>query len=760
MRRTMRIGSLIAILITASLILVGHTSTAVQQPTDLFLRGYSVIPSPQKVVLEEGEIFFNDSWALDPGKIAKDHIAVRSLVRDLGAFHWIELRPVSNQTKNVIRLAIDKDAAGTGTAAVTDPEIRKQAYRLKISPGLIEITGNADQGLFYGVQTLLQLLRPAAGGNLMLPVSTIEDWPKLELRFLHWDTKHHQDRMETLKRYLDWSARFKINTIGFELEDKFEYPTNPFIGAPGAFTTAELQEIVNYGLERYIQVVPNIQAPAHLAYVLKHPQFAHLRADGNNYQACLCNEESYKLIFQMYDDVIKATGGVNYLFVSTDEVYYAAICAKCAKPNSPEESSLKWVEFVRRARDFAATRGRRILVWGEYPLLPQHVHMLPRDVIDGVMGEEEYLKPENELGMRQLIYTSMQGAEFLFPNHLTNYESTGGDQGSAMGRLRSTLNSVATSKVWQGKPIGIFGAAWGDSGLHNETFWLGWATVAEAGWRSGDLSVEQLVTEFVNIYYGPRVSEMVEVYRGLQKQARFFENSWDRVISKARGSGYGNSYGKGIGTTRFDQTLPAPAMPAMPGLSLTPVYVGRYHDLVKEAQRMALENDVLIHRIYSNIPKVDRNQYNLEVFLSIAELTGHHNRMIAGMSTIEDKLKSARSAAEKNTPEQAVGLLVAVYDEARRTIEERHEVLRGLTKTWEKSRFPKGREVNGRKFYHVLDDTKDHWADRRPDLSYMTAPEESIELEKWLKQLALVIQEYARKNNVKAGPLAEPRLEN
>jgi len=83
-----------------------------------------------------------------------------------------------------------------------------------------------------------------------------------------------------------------------------------------------------------------------------------------------------------------------------------------------------------------------------------------------------------------------------------------------------------------------------------------------------------------------------------------------------------------------------------------------------------------------------------------------------------------------------------------------------LKTTWEKSRFPKGREVNGKKFFHVLDDTKDHWADRRPDLSYMIAPEESIELEKWLKQLASLIQDYAKKNNVKVSPLAEPRLEN
>jgi len=725
---TIRLASLI------SLIFLAITPAAAQQPTDLFLRGYSVIPTPQKVVLDGKDIEFNDSWFYETGRIAKDHIAVRSLLRDLEEFHRIQLRPAANQAKNVIRLSVEKGTVQTGA----DEEIEKQGYRLKIAPGSIDITGNTDQGLFYGVQTLLQLLRPDARGGLLLPVSTIEDWPRLQLRFLHWDTKDHQDRIETLKRYLDWSARFKVNTIGFELEDKFEYPTNPIIGAPGAFTTAELQEIVNYGLERYIQVVPEIQAPAHLGYVLKHPQFAHLRADGNNYQACLCDEESYKLIFQMYDDVIKATKGVAYLFVSTDEVYYAGICAKCDKPYTPEFRSLKWVEFVRRARDFAAGRGRRILVWGEYPLLAEHVHMLPPDVIDGVMGEEEYLKPENELGMRQLIYTSMQGEELFFPNHLPNDQNVG-------GRIKSTFRDVTSSRVWKAKPIGIFGAAWGDSGLHNETFWLGWAAVAEMGWRPEALSAEQMVAEFMSIYYGPRVSGMVEVYRGLQAQSRFYERSWDRVVSKVRGPGYGNSYGKGIGTTRYDQTLPQPAIPAIPGLSFAPVYVGHYGTLVEEARRMALENDILINRIHENMLKADRNRYNLEVLLSIAMLTGHHNRMILGMKGIEEKLAAARAAAEKNDPKQAVNRLTAAYDQASSIVEERKKTYQDVKTIWEKSRFPKGREVNGKKFFHVLDDTKDHRAERRPDLSYLIAPEENIELENWMKQLAAVIQQYSKK---------------
>jgi len=93
-------------------------------------------------------------------------------------------------------------------------------------------------------------------------------------------------------------------------------------------------------------------------------------------------------------------------------------------------------------------------------------------------------------------------------------------------------------------------------------------------------------------------------------------------------------------------------------------------------------------------------------------------------------------------------MLVAARNRAADIEAERASIFKQLTVIWEKSRFAKGRTVDGRKFYHVLDDTKDHWADRRPDLSYMIAPEESMELESWLKQIEKVTQAYALSNHL------------
>lgn len=273
-------------------------------PTDLYLRGYSVIPSPQKVTLHDGDVRIDESWSING---PAGNIATRWLASDLASFHSLTLSGAASGGQKVITLKVQP-----GTVAAAPKETASQAYHLDIRDGGIQIVANGDAGLLYGVQTLVQLIKADERGQLKVPVSEIDDWPRLKLRFLHWDTKHHQDRMPTIKRYIDWAVRFKANMIGFELEDKFSYPSNPEIGAPGAFTPAELQEIVDYGLERHLQVVPVVQSPAHMAYVLKHPRFAHLKADGNNYQSDLCQEDTYKLIFEMYDDLIKATRGQRF----------------------------------------------------------------------------------------------------------------------------------------------------------------------------------------------------------------------------------------------------------------------------------------------------------------------------------------------------------------------------------------------------------------------------------------------------------------
>lgn len=726
------------------------SSGIAQVSTELWLKGYSLIPTPRRVQFTGGEdsvkrVVLDASWSVDAEKPGLDGVAAKTLLRDLAAFHQLTL--TTKPARSTIRLRVSPGTVSTGG----EPGIDKQGYRLRIDDRAIEITGNSESGLFYGVQSLLQLVKRDPAGHLTLPNVIIEDWPSFELRFLHWDIKHHQDRIRTLKRYLDWAARFKINMIGFELEDKFAYPSHPVIGVRDAFTPAQLQEIVNYGLERFIQVVPIVQAPAHMAYVLKHPRFADLRADGNNYQIDMCDQRSYDLIFSMYDDLIRATQGVNYFFASTDEVYYAGMGKACTAPYNPETRSLKWVEFANRAQEFLAKRGRKSLMWVEYPVLPEHIQLLSPGIIDGIIGEPEYVAVENKLGIRQLIYSSMQGAELLFPDHF----AVEAPQGLRPGRLQQAFDAMVSGKVKSAKPIGVFGAAWDDSGLHNETFWLGWSTIAQYGWSPGTPSVEQHAAEFMQTYYGRGAVGMAEIYRSLQRQARAWEKSWDRQIpSKARSRGYGNSYGKGIGAERADLTLAMPAIPKSTDVKFESEFSAKYTQKIAQVRELAIENEKLILAIEENIGRVDRNVYNLEVLRSLSRFIGHQWRLVGDLSNAEGRLVRAWSAMKKNDASEAVGQMVAAHGIVDRIRTDRLHLLQELTTVFERSRYPKQTAL------HVLDDTKDHWADRRADLSFMTVPEESMEMDAWLQNLRNETLDYAKAHGVEVKGLGEARLEH
>lgn len=721
-----------ALLLPAVLSCAGLSSAG-----DLWSRGYAVIPTPQHAQLSDTEVVLDSSWTVDLAGIGERHIAGRTLLADMATMHGLQLGTTAKSGKT-IRLLVKAGSANTGGA----PEVDRQGYSLRIAPQGVEIAGNADAGLFYGVQTFLQLVKRDPAGRLMMPEAVIEDWPKLPLRILHWDTKHHQDRIETLKRYLDWAARFKVNMIGFELEDKFEYPSHPVIGAPGAFTTKELQEIVDYGLERYIQVVPQIQGPAHFSYVLKHPEFASLRADNSNYMICTCDPRAYDLIFSMYDDAIKATRGVDYFFVSTDEVYYAGLCSKCARPYNPSNRSLEFAEFVNKTHEFLQKRGRKMLLWAEFPLLPEHVKLLPAGVID---GESTFVQPEKEHGIFGLAYASMQGAELLFPDHFRL-------EAGQKGHLDTAFEEIAHGRHWQGNSVGSYGAAWDDSGLHNETFWLGWSAVARWGWNPGTPSVDQHAAEFMRLYYGERVTGMVEVYKLMQAQARAWERTWDRIPSKTILTRYGGYFGKGLSTHRTDMTLQPPLINDLPDWFPDPFWTDRYQAWIAEARSRLIENDNLIEKLQANIPRADHNQYNLVVLLALARFIGHHWRLFLALEQAESQLKLGQTAGLAENPKEAVTQLTAAYNTVDQLRQDEKQAFQELRVVFEKSRYPKGRSVSGRSFVHVFDDVKDHFADRRPDLSYMEAPEDSIGLDHWLEELGQAIRIYAESNGVPVTP--------
>ena len=100
--------------------------------------------------------------------------------------------------------------------------IGDQGYQLKTDGDVLTIKSNSEEGLFYGVQTFYQLMKKTDEG-IFIPGMKITDWPDVEIRAVHYDTKHHQDKRSYVKSFIRDLARYKINMLVWEWEDKLAY---------------------------------------------------------------------------------------------------------------------------------------------------------------------------------------------------------------------------------------------------------------------------------------------------------------------------------------------------------------------------------------------------------------------------------------------------------------------------------------------------------------------------------------------------------
>ena len=250
------------------------------------VKAQDIIPAPQKIQRRDGYYELIQSVSI---RAARGTEALAEQLRDY-------LRPatgflLSVGSKGAIRLALDPSLKGLG----------EEGYTLVTSSTGIEIKAFKEAGIFYGIQTLRQLLPPeifrssrVEGVKWIVPFVAIEDSPRFSWRGSHVDECRHFMGKDAIKKHLDLLALHKINTFHWHLTDDQgwrieikKYPKLTEVGAwrdttmippyrsrveqrrydgipHGGFHTQEdIKEIVNYAAARFINIVPEIEMPGH-----------------------------------------------------------------------------------------------------------------------------------------------------------------------------------------------------------------------------------------------------------------------------------------------------------------------------------------------------------------------------------------------------------------------------------------------------------------------------------------------------------------
>jgi hexosaminidase len=749
---TLRSGFSLAI---GGFFLIGCCQAATTSP--LLARGYAVIPEPQQASLSPKDFRFGAEWSVEAGQgVDRNSEAQRWLGEELDSRFHISLGAGSSSV-GVLRLEIAPNSVTPGQTQDRDIEaIKSQAYKLDLSAAQIRIVANAPAGLFYGLETFVQLLK-RRDGALWLPEGQIVDWPDLQIRSIYWDDAHHLERLPELKRAVRQAAFFKINGFVIKLEGHFQYASAPAVVEPYALSPAEFQELTDYGLRYHVQVIPYLDGPAHIAFILKHPEYAGLRSfPDSNYEACATNPDTYKLLTGMYQDLLAANKGVKYFYVSTDEPYYIGMadnsqCHEAARAKELGSVGKLLAEFVTKTANYLHDRGRTVVFWGEFPLKAGDISSLPSHAVNGETYGPEFDPLFKAHGMRQMFYASTQGEEELFPDYflLPPSRRLHHARGSS-GRVSSGIATIASNPARQTADLmGVMVAGWADAGLHPEVFWLGYATITAAGWRPDISSARESMSSFNPLFYGPAVTGMERAYQLMSYQAQLWVDSWDTKDSTSRKPIWGNS--DKIFTPRrpaHDEVVPLPGVPSPADLSYQATWSRENAQRLNVIYDGGPENQELIGLLNTNLTLAEHNRYGLEVFLSIANLYRQNLDMLTAFAHLDRSLASASDAAKKQNYKDALESIDQALEAVRNIRTERNTVLRDAIATWYKSWQPRVAEANGRRFLHEVDDVKDHHPDRTVDMSYLVYRELLLPMDDWYERVQAARNQFAEAHHL------------
>lgn len=324
-----------------------------------------------------------------------------------------------------VKTKMSKDEKGSAIVFnLVKSNERKDAYQFEVTSDKISITSASNEGLFYGLQTLLQLLPETKDVSLStgfsIPGLLIKDYPRFQYRGMHLDVGRHFFDVDYVKKYIDYLAYFKYNTFhwhltedqGWRIEIK-RYPRLTSVGGfrngtiighyPGTgndnthyggfYTQEQIKEVVKYAQDRFITIIPEIEMPGHAsAAIAAYPQLSCFpdkstpisdktpwagSRDGKQVQQTwgvfddifVPSEYTFKFLENVLDEVMQLFPS-KYIHIGGDEApktYWkeSAFCQKLIKEKNLKDEHGLQSYFIQRIEKYLNSKGRKIIGWDE-----------------------------------------------------------------------------------------------------------------------------------------------------------------------------------------------------------------------------------------------------------------------------------------------------------------------------------------------------------------------------------------------------------
>jgi hexosaminidase len=364
----------------------------------------SIIPNPQELKTNSGQFIIDENTKIivDPDNLKLREVA-EYFAEQFNTASGFSIKIVASSNNIEIKNSI------IFTNKELDSSLGEEGYSIVCNTEKILLNGS-PHGLFYGVQTLFQLLPNEVFNNKnkpnlewKIPSVEIFDAPRFKWRGMHLDVGRHMFPVSFIKKYIDYIAMHKLNTFhwhltedqGWRIEIK-KYPRLTEKGAwrngtqilktdssdgiryGGYYSQNEIKEVVKYAEERFITVVPEIEMPGHsVAALTSYPS---LSCTGGPFEVrtlwgidenifCAGNEETFAFLENVLTEVLELFPS-KYIHIGGDEAPKTRWkeCTKCQlriqKEGLKDEHELQSY-FITRIEKFLNSKGRQIIGWDE-----------------------------------------------------------------------------------------------------------------------------------------------------------------------------------------------------------------------------------------------------------------------------------------------------------------------------------------------------------------------------------------------------------
>ncbi|MBS1571505.1 MAG: family 20 glycosylhydrolase [Bacteroidetes bacterium] len=348
----------------------------------------NLIPQPKSLELQTGDLIFGKNWVIISPKNTNEANYLKDFLEKNFKMN-VEISKKEIKGKPTIQL-------------LQNTQLKENYYSLKVAKDIV-IEAKDGKGIFYGIQSLIQLLQENESTG-KLSYLTIKDEPTFQWRGMHLDCCRHFFPKEFVKKYIDFIAMYKMNTFHWHLTDDQgwrieikKYPKLTEIGAwrngsmigaysdqkfdneryGGYYTQEDIKEIVKYAADRHVNIVPEIEMPGHaVAAISSYPNLGctgkplEVENKWGVFEDVFCpKEETFQFLENVLTEVM-ALFPSKTIHIGGDECPKEnwKKCEHCQalikKYNLKDEHGLQSY-FVQRIEKFLNSKGRKIIGWDE-----------------------------------------------------------------------------------------------------------------------------------------------------------------------------------------------------------------------------------------------------------------------------------------------------------------------------------------------------------------------------------------------------------